>query len=65
MYVPLGDGDVEVGAIVRFLHEAGYAGWYVLEQDTALPEDGIDGDDKPRRDTARSIAYLDTVVRDL
>ena len=70
MYVPLGDGDVEVGAIVRFLHEAGYEGWYVLEQDTALPEDGTEGDSLassagPLRDTARSIAYLDTVVRDL
>jgi inosose dehydratase len=65
MYVPLGDGDVAVGAIVRSLHEAGYAGWYVLEQDTALAEDGTDGDTKPLRDTARSIAYLDTVVRDL
>ncbi|EWM15135.1 myo-inositol catabolism protein IolE [Kutzneria sp. 744] len=71
MYVPLGDGDVEVAAIVRFLHEAGYGGWYVLEQDTALAEDGTEGDAapdssaKPLRDTARSIAYLDTVVRDL
>jgi inosose dehydratase len=65
MYVPLGDGDVEVGAIVRSLHEAGYEGWYVLEQDTALAEDGTEGDSGPLRDTARSIAYLDTVVRDL
>jgi inosose dehydratase len=70
MYVPLGDGDVAVGAIVRFLHEAGYRGWYVLEQDTALAEDGTDGAApdswaKPLRDTARSIAYLDTVVRNL
>ncbi|AHI01894.1 TIM barrel protein [Kutzneria viridogrisea] len=62
MYVPLGDGDVEIGAIVRFLHEAGYQGWYVLEQDAALAEDSTDGDGQPRRDSARSIEYLESVV---
>lgn len=62
MYVPLGDGDVEIDAIVGFLQEAGYDGWYVLEQDAALAEDSTDGDDKPLRDTARSIAHLEAVV---
>jgi inosose dehydratase len=37
LYVPLGDGDVAVDAIVTTLERSGYAGWYVLEQDTALP----------------------------
>jgi len=36
MYVPLGQGDVDVVAIVTALEDAGYAGWYVLEQDTVL-----------------------------
>jgi Sugar phosphate isomerases/epimerases len=42
MYVPLGYGDVDVVAIVTALEDAGYAGWYVLEQDTILagPPDG-------------------------
>jgi inosose dehydratase len=38
MFVPLGQGDVDIVAIVTTLEDAGYAGWYVLEQDTILPE---------------------------
>jgi inosose dehydratase len=37
LYRPLGQGDVDVAAVVRALTSAGYAGWYVLEQDTILP----------------------------
>lgn len=43
MYRPLGQGDVDAGGIVRTLLEAGYDGWFVLEQDTVLdaePEPG-------------------------
>jgi len=36
LYVPLGHGDVDVAAIVRTLEDAGYQGWYVMEQDTIL-----------------------------
>jgi inosose dehydratase len=36
MYRPLGTGDVDVAAIVSHLRGRGYAGWYVLEQDTVL-----------------------------
>ncbi|HEX6358729.1 TIM barrel protein [Actinophytocola sp.] len=60
MYVPLGDGDVDIESMVRFVHEAGYTGWYVLEQDTALTDDAPD--DVPKRDTARSLAYLNDVL---
>jgi inosose dehydratase len=58
MYVPLGDGDVDVPALVRVLTAAGYTGWYVLEQDTALSGDSAAEDDRPRRDVARSLAHL-------
>lgn len=58
MYVPLGDGDVDVPALVRELTLAGYPGWYVLEQDTALSGDSTAEDDRPRRDVARSLAHL-------
>ena len=58
MYVPLGEGDVDIAAIVRALEGAGYAGWYVLEQDTILtgpPEDtGVD----PVADVRASIAHI-------
>ncbi|QFU87313.1 Inosose dehydratase [Amycolatopsis sp. YIM 10] len=60
IYVPLGEGDVDIEAMVRFVHEAGYTGWYVLEQDTALGPDSADG--VPKRDTARSLAHLDKIV---
>ena len=33
LYRPLGQGDVDIAAIVAALDAAGYAGWYVLEQD--------------------------------
>jgi inosose dehydratase len=60
LYVPLGDGDVDLEAMVRFVHEAGYDGWYVLEQDTALSEESPT--DLPKRDVARSLAHLDGIV---
>ena len=56
VYVPLGDGDVDIAAIVGYLDAAGYDGWYVLEQDVALSEDSPAGG--PRRDVARSLAHL-------
>ena len=39
MYVPLGEGDVDIATIVNALEDDGYAGWYVLEQDTILAGD--------------------------
>lgn len=62
MYVPLGDGDVDVPALVRVLTAAGYTGWYVLEQDTALPGESTAEDDRPRRDVARSLAHLSATL---
>lgn len=59
LFVPLGEGDVDTEAVVRSVHGAGYRGWYVLEQDTALGPDSALGD--PRRDTARSLVHLDQV----
>jgi inosose dehydratase len=38
MYRPLGQGDVDVNAIVTHLLRRDYDGWYVLEQDTILTE---------------------------
>jgi len=67
LYCPLGQGDVPVGEIIQALTTAGYDGWWVLEQDTALaprterpPATGVDDDPhlQPRRDTAVSIAYV-------
>jgi inosose dehydratase len=60
LYAPLGDGDVDIAAIVRGLERSGYAGWYVLEQDAALhgpPEPGTG----PVDDVRRSLDFLDKV----
>ena len=56
IYVPLGDGDVDLPAMLGALRAAGYQGWYVLEQDTALGADSPV--DQPRRDVARSLTHL-------
>jgi inosose dehydratase len=39
LYTPLGEGDVDVAALVKALENAGYTGWYVLEQDVKLDRD--------------------------
>lgn len=39
MYRPLGQGDVDLGSILESLDDAGYSGWYVLEQDLVLEEE--------------------------
>jgi inosose dehydratase len=60
IYVPLGDGDVDVEALVELLHEAGYTGWFVLEQDTRLKDGGPV--DKPLRDSERSLSHLSKIL---
>lgn len=57
MYRPLGQGDVDVAGIVDTLTAAGYDGWYVLEQDTALDAEPAAGAG-PVHDVAASLAYL-------
>jgi inosose dehydratase len=60
MYVPLGQGDVDIKAIVSALEGHGYTGWYVLEQDTILtgaPVEGGDGPD-PVADVRASVEHL-------
>ena len=58
MYVPLGEGDVDLAAIVGALEGADYAGWYVLEQDTILSgppdETGVD----PVTDVRASVEHI-------
>jgi len=58
MYRPLGQGDVDIAAIVGSLEAAGYDGWYVLEQDTILSGPPRDGQDEPLGDVRASIDHL-------
>ena len=58
LYRPLGDGDLDVIAIVGALEEAGYAGWYVLESDEVLDREPAEGAG-PIEDVRRSLAFLE------
>ncbi|HNM96966.1 MAG TPA: TIM barrel protein, partial [Marmoricola sp.] len=56
VFCPLGEGSVDVAAMVRTLESCGYQGWYVLEQDVQLAEDDQDAD--PLADVRRCRDYL-------
>jgi inosose dehydratase len=58
LYRPLGDGDLDVLAIVRTLEEAGYGGWYVLEHDEVLDREPPEGAG-PIQVVRRSLTYLE------
>jgi inosose dehydratase len=58
LYTPLGDGDIDLPGIVQALRRAGYDGWYVLEQDTALHDAPAEGSG-PIDDVRRSLAFLE------
>jgi inosose dehydratase len=58
LFQPLGAGDVSVGEVVVALVQAGYAGWYVLEQDTAILGEPPAQGAGPVEDVRRSIAFL-------
>jgi inosose dehydratase len=60
LYTPLGEGDLDITAIVTALENAGYVGWYVLEQDCALygePAPGVG----PVADVRRSVDFLGSI----
>ena len=64
MYRPLGQGDVDIRAIVRSLIKSGYTGWFVLEQDnviTAEPE----VNQGPMADAKASVEFLRRVIAEL
>ncbi len=59
LFRPLGDGDVDVGRVLGALENAGYDGWYVLEQDIMLEGEPGDG---PAKGVGKSLAYLKGVL---
>lgn len=61
MYVPLGDGDVDLPAIATALSGVGYDGWWVLEQDTILAAEP-EGEG-PVADVRRSLEHLRSLAR--
>jgi inosose dehydratase len=61
LYAPLGQGDLDIAAIVAALEGAGYRGWYVLEQDAALYGEPAPGSG-PIDDVRASLDFLAQVV---
>ncbi len=61
LFLPLGSGIVGIGSLVAALENAGYDGWYVLEQDVML--DGAPDGEGPVADVRRSLDYLLSVLR--
>ncbi len=57
LYQPLGRGNADIAAIVAALERAGYDGWYVIEQDTVLPELPPKGEG-PIGSAVESVDYL-------
>lgn len=60
MYRALGAGDARIGEIVEALRDAGYGGWYVLEQDTV-----VESEEDARRaleNARRSVAFIREAV---
>ncbi len=60
IYVPLGQGDVDFAHIVSRLNDAGYDGWYVIEQDTILASAADAAGSKS--DVERSISFLHNIA---
>jgi inosose dehydratase len=57
MYRPLGQGGVDLPALVGALESTGYGGWYVMEQDAVLSAEP-DADGGPVADVRASLAWL-------
>jgi inosose dehydratase len=57
LFVPLGQGDVDIAGVIDVLERSGFKGWYVLEQDTAIPAEPPEGEG-PVVDAQRSVDYL-------
>jgi inosose dehydratase len=62
LFTPLGQGDVDIKGVVETLEAAGYQGWYVIEQDTAIT-DGLPAEGEgPITQVRTSMQYLADVV---
>ncbi|MGH2473437.1 MAG: TIM barrel protein [Candidatus Limnocylindria bacterium] len=54
LFCPLGEGAARINDVLDELRKAGYAGWYVLEQDVMLDREPVPG---PPDWVARSVEY--------
>ncbi|MYH06360.1 MAG: TIM barrel protein [Acidimicrobiia bacterium] len=62
LFQPLGAGDVDIRGVVTALENAGYQGWYVIEQDKVLLQSPPLGRG-PVEDASISVAFLRDLAR--
>lgn len=60
MFVPLGEGAVDIAGVVQHLESIGFDGWYVLEQDVSLAEEPAEGEG-PLADALASVDFLKSI----
>lgn len=58
LFLPLGEGSVDIKGFIDVLEAQGYKGWYVIEQDTVLDAEPESGKG-PIVAAARSFAFLE------
>ena len=63
MYQPLGDGDIDIDAVVGTLIRAGFDGWFTLEQDTVVAEEPAPGAG-PIEQARASLSYLKKIIEE-
>jgi inosose dehydratase len=61
IFQPLGQGDIDIAALVIALEGSGYSGWYVLEQDVML--DGEPLGEGPVANVRESLDFLVGITR--
>lgn len=64
LYTPVGQGDVDVRAIVTSLVDSGYDGWLVLEQDKIVQTEPAAGEG-PIEDARASVTFVREVLAEL
>ena len=65
LFPPLGQGDLALAEVVLTLERAGYQGWYVIEQDTAVTGAFPRAGEGPVTGVEASMRYLHDVVAPL
>jgi inosose dehydratase len=64
LFLPLGDGSVDIRGFVAALENQGYDGWYVIEQDAVLVSEPEVGEG-PIAAAERSVAFLEGIASGL
>lgn len=60
LFVPLGEGAVDIAGVIQYLESIGFDGWYVLEQDVSLSGEPPEGEG-PIADAIASVEFLETI----